>query len=137
MKKILVAIDGSQQAAAALRMGAELARRLGSELRIVHALPRYDGAADPWFEPFERAAEENARGMLDQAVSGCGVEAGKVSAEILHGAPAESVADEAERWPADVVVVGSRGQHAVARVLMGSVSDRLVHICAKPVLVVR
>ncbi len=137
MKRILVAIDGSQQAAAALQVGADLARRLGGELRIVHALPRYDGAADPWFEPFVKAAEDNARRMLDLAVSGCGLAAGKVSSQILRGSPAEGVADEAERWPADLVVVGSRGQHAVARVLMGSVSDRLVHICPRPVLVVR
>jgi len=35
----------------------------------------------------------------------------------------------------DLVVVGSRGRAAVARVLLGSVTDRLVHISTKPVLV--
>ncbi len=36
----------------------------------------------------------------------------------------------------DLVVVGSRGRGAAARVLLGSTSDRLVHICEKPVLIV-
>jgi nucleotide-binding universal stress UspA family protein len=36
----------------------------------------------------------------------------------------------------DLVVAGSRGQGAVARALLGSVSDRLVHLCPKPILVV-
>jgi nucleotide-binding universal stress UspA family protein len=34
------------------------------------------------------------------------------------------------------VVAGSRGQGAVARALLGSVSDRLAHICPKPILIV-
>ena len=37
----------------------------------------------------------------------------------------------------DLVVVGSKGRGAVSRVLIGSVTDRLVHICKRPILVVR
>jgi len=60
----------------------------------------------------------------------------EVSTTVLFGAPAESIAEEAAA--ADVgMVVGSRGHGAVARVFLGSVSDWLVHISPKPVLVVR
>ena len=37
----------------------------------------------------------------------------------------------------DLVVVGCRGRNAVARMFLGAVADRLVHVCKKPVLVVR
>jgi nucleotide-binding universal stress UspA family protein len=35
------------------------------------------------------------------------------------------------------VVIGARGHNPLARVMLGSVADRLVHVCTKPVLVVR
>jgi nucleotide-binding universal stress UspA family protein len=56
---------------------------------------------------------------------------------ILRGSPAETLADTAERLGFEVVVVGSRGRGTVARMLLGSVADRLVHICKKPVIVAR
>jgi nucleotide-binding universal stress UspA family protein len=56
---------------------------------------------------------------------------------ILYGSPAESIAGEAAAADVGMVVVGSRGHGAVARMFLGSVSDRIVHISPKPVLVVR
>ena len=60
-----------------------------------------------------------------------------VSAIELEGPAAERIAEVAERDNYDLVVVGSRGRNAVARLFLGSVADRLVHICKKPVLVAR
>lgn len=55
----------------------------------------------------------------------------------LEGPAAERIADLAENDGYDLVAVGSRGRNAVARVFLGSVADRLVHSCKKPVLVAR
>ena len=55
----------------------------------------------------------------------------------LEGPAAERIADLAENDGYDLVVVGSRGRNVVARVFLGSVADRLVHICKKSVLVAR
>jgi nucleotide-binding universal stress UspA family protein len=55
---------------------------------------------------------------------------------VLSGSPAETLAEAAAAPDVDLVVLGSRGRGAVARVLLGSVSDRLIHISPKPVLVV-
>jgi nucleotide-binding universal stress UspA family protein len=55
---------------------------------------------------------------------------------VLEGRVAEQLARFVNDRQASLVVVGSRGLGAVARVLLGSVSDRLVHICEQPVLLV-
>jgi nucleotide-binding universal stress UspA family protein len=55
----------------------------------------------------------------------------------LNGTPAERLTDLAEAEGVDLIVVGSKGRGAVSRMLIGSTSDRLIHISKKPVLVVR
>jgi nucleotide-binding universal stress UspA family protein len=57
--------------------------------------------------------------------------------ELLVGTAADMLAERATEDDVDLVVVGHRGRNAVARVLLGSVADRLMQICAKSVLVVR
>ncbi|HWE25611.1 MAG TPA: universal stress protein, partial [Myxococcales bacterium] len=56
---------------------------------------------------------------------------------VAEGPPAFTLAELARAGDVDVVVVGHRGRGAIARVLLGSVADRLVQISPKPVLVVR
>jgi len=70
-----------------------------------------------------------ARAALGQAGAGAEV-------LVLYGPPAEALVEAAEERDADLVVVGSRGRGAVARVLLGSTTDRVVHVSTRPVLVV-
>ena len=60
-----------------------------------------------------------------------------ISRVTLQGSIGESLADFADQAHFDLIVVGSKGRGAVARVLIGSTTDRLVHISRRPVLVVR
>jgi nucleotide-binding universal stress UspA family protein len=52
-------------------------------------------------------------------------------------APAEALVAAADRLDAWPVLVGDRGRHGVTRMLLGSVADRVVHLCRRPVIVVR
>lgn len=80
---------------------------------------------------------EIARGkeVLRQVVKDLG--SSDVTSLELEGPVAERLAEVAEQDGFDLVVVGSRGRNAVVRMFLGSVADRLVHICKKPVLVAR
>jgi nucleotide-binding universal stress UspA family protein len=60
----------------------------------------------------------------------------EIDTKVLSGPPAETISEAAAAPDVDLVVAGSRGQGAVARALLGSVTDRLVHVCPKPILVV-
>lgn len=137
LKKILVAVDGSEPALRAVRLAAVLARATGATLTFAYALR-------PVIAPMEVPANVSTswydaeRGHARQLLATAAREAGMpADALILDGSPAEIIAEEANTGGHDLVVIGSRGRNAAARVLLGSVSDRLVHICAKPVLVTR
>lgn len=137
MKKILVAVDGSPASLHAARTALELARPMEAEVTLAHVTPP---AYLPPEVPFSvvNFPEESVK-EAERVLTDCVKELGnpRVARVNLTGPPAEMLADLADRDGFDLVVVGSKGRGAVARVLIGSVTDRLVHICRKPVLVVR
>ncbi len=139
MKKILVAVDGSEPSSRALKQAAELAKPFGATLVCCHV-------TQPVFvppEPFgfntvqvEQANREWGEKLLNDAVTGLKAQGIDAEPRLLLGAPADMLAQEADTADIDLVAVGSRGFGAVGRMLLGSVSSRLVHICRKPVVVV-
>lgn len=138
MKKILVAVDGSPPSMLAARLALELAQATGAKLTVAYSVPP---TLMPGEVPFtvinDVMKAEIARGkeVLQQAVKELG--ASNATPLELEGPVAERLSETAEQDGFDLVVVGSRGRNAVARMLLGSVADRLVHICKKPVLVAR
>ena len=54
----------------------------------------------------------------------------------MLGGPAHPIEEIAEEAKADLIVVGTRGHSAIAGLLLGSVTQRLLHIARRPVLVV-
>lgn len=136
MRSILVAVDGSDASMSAVRQAAELARAFDSKLTLVHVVapifapPEVSMSVEPWTEAAVRAGEQ----LLEAAERVANRPCERLN---LTGSPAERLADLADSLSVDLVVVGSKGRNAVSRVLIGSVTDRLVHICKRPVLVVR
>ncbi len=141
MKKILVAMDGSDPALKAMGTAADLARGFNAKLTLAYA--RYFPmvypleSAGPGVDAVEEEERKRARRMLGDATRRAGELGVASDSTLLVGSPAEAIADYANSQEYDLVVVGSRGRGAVTRVLLGSVADRLVHICKRPVLVVR
>jgi nucleotide-binding universal stress UspA family protein len=138
MKKILAAVDGSTPSIHAAKKALELARATNAEVTLIHVAPPSVLPGDVPMAPMvELRDAELARGakILDD-VAGT-LEGAKVDRKNLLGAPAEVIADTAVDEGYDLVVVGNKGRGAVSRVLLGSVADRLVHICKRPVMVVR
>ncbi|MFZ5438601.1 MAG: universal stress protein [Myxococcota bacterium] len=140
MKSILVAVDGSTHSLKGVTQAAELARAIGAKVELVSVLPpillspSVYGEAVKKVEEGNRLAAEEILAKAKKAAADAGVEADTVMAS---GAPAEAIADLAQADRVWGVVIGAKGHSAVSRVLLGSVTDRLVHICSKPVLVIR
>jgi nucleotide-binding universal stress UspA family protein len=137
MKRILVAIDGSEPAARGASLAADIAVRFGARLTLVYVVPRLLLPPDVYgltVEEVEREQRAHADRVLHAALAALGGAGVEVDTRVLSGPPAETLAAAAAE--VDLVVAGSRGQGAVARALLGSVSDRLVHLCPKPILIV-
>jgi nucleotide-binding universal stress UspA family protein len=137
MKRILVAIDGSEPAARGARLASDIALRFGARLTLAYVVPRLLLPPDVYgltVEEVEREQRAHADRILHAALADLGGSGVEIDTRVLSGPPAETLAEAAAE--VDLVVAGSRGQGAVARALLGSVSDRLVHLCPKPILIV-
>jgi len=135
-KRILVGYDGSKESEKALDLAADLAKASGGSLVVEHVVSvgaeaYAAGAVD--MEAIEAAVGALLDGAVERARAS-GVAATKV---LAHGEVAPTILREAEQRGVDLIVVGSLGRSRMARVLMGSVADKLVHAAAVPVLVVR
>jgi nucleotide-binding universal stress UspA family protein len=81
---------------------------------------------------FEEKGRRILRKMSDE-VAHSGVE---VELVLLHGPAAKAVTELAAAGNYDLVVVGVRGKGLASRLLLGSVADRIIRICDRPVLLI-
>jgi len=139
--RIVVAIDGSDNADRALTMAADLAARYGAKLTLLTVIPptvvpSYGG---PVYEP---PSPEALHSVYDRilAEAKARVENPRIpTVETVRreGIVVEEMVAYLEKEPPDLLVMGSRGLSAGRRLFLGSVSDALVHHAPCPVLVVR
>ncbi len=146
--KILLAADGSEEAALAAETAADIARLSRSELHVVHVegfspypLAAYSPSGYVDTETMRTIVEERdseARKILDEQVSRIEGSGGTVSSSYLRqGRPDREIVSLAEEIGAGLVVMGSRGLGGMRRALLGSVSDSVVRHAHCPCLVVR
>ena len=137
MKRILVAVDGSEPSKRAAARAAEMAPRLGLGVTLAHVMPDRSYFAE-WQiggdeNELHRLREQEAKALLQRMAAGLPVPAEQLA---LQGTPAEAIAAAAKADDVELVAVGSRGRTLIGGVLIGSVAHRLVHICGKPILIV-
>ncbi len=139
MPGIVVGIDGSPAADAALAFALDEAKRRDLPLRIVCAweVPpiEYAGAAVAPVADFGLEAEHHADEVLARAAKQVGPDPGiHVETVAVQGHPATALLEQAE--DATLVVVGTRGRNAMKSLVLGSVSQAVAHHCTKPVVIV-
>jgi nucleotide-binding universal stress UspA family protein len=138
MKKVLAAVDGSAASVHAAQVALKLAQSSGAEVILLYVVPPMVLPGDaPWapLEEIHEAEERRGQHVLSETIAKLG--SPLVRPMVKVGPPAETIDEVAEAEQVDLVAVGSKGRGAVARILVGSTADRVVHICSRPVLVVR
>ncbi len=139
---ILLATDGSEEAALAGRAAADLSNKTAAELHVVHVWtdvppPAYPGPSLATLDNYSRLAKEEAERLLRRQAWNARITGGRVAGQHLReGQPAEEIIVLAEELEVDLVVVGSRRMGRVKRLIVGSVSEGVVNRASCPVLVV-
>lgn len=134
-KTIVWATDGSDAADHALPYAMALAVGDGHKLVVVHSKEVFHGRAAAYPVP---ADEEQLEAKILRQVAEAREAGLDATFELVGDVPgaAQVIADTARKLGADMIVVGTRGHARVAGLLLGSVTQRLLHIAPCPVLAV-
>jgi nucleotide-binding universal stress UspA family protein len=131
-RKVLLAIAGGDDVGPCVRAAIAAAQAPNSEVMVVHV-------AQAIFGPQGFAYVESSEEIQATMASALGIlkDSGiKAQGVVAHSSPvADSVAEIAASWKADIIVVGSSRMGDLGSLLLGSVSHSLLHTTARPVLV--
>lgn len=146
--KVLLATDGTKYADAAAAALANINFQDGDEIKVISvvdvavplAIDVYGGYL-PDTTDLEKASRENAQkvceGTTKKVKELFGGKNVAVTSDVLYGTPESRIVETAEEMHADMIVLGSHGYKAWERMLLGSVSNSVVHHAHCSVLVVR
>jgi nucleotide-binding universal stress UspA family protein len=143
--RILVAVDGSDTSKLALKEAIKLAKEQHSALRLVHVVDPgeifmvFEGPYGVNYQQALNAAGEKiiADSSMIAGLAGIVFEAASIGIEKRGKHIYDAIEDEAERWRADLIVVGTHGRRGIRRLYLGSVAEGLTRIASKPVLLIR
>lgn len=140
-KNIIVAYDGSENAKRALDVAIDLAKKYEAKLTIIEVVDTAILAGtglSPIPAEIINEIYNKAKKDVDEAKEKAmknGVR--NVETVTVEGDPAATILDYSGKIGADLIVTGSRGLSTIKRIILGSVSSRIVHEAKIPVLVVK
>jgi nucleotide-binding universal stress UspA family protein len=146
--RILVATDGSETSELAIEQAARLAKDQHAQLRIVHVVEQSKlafAAAGPVAVDLEgilEALRKSGQAALDRGraiaqKAGVQAEAAIVGDDAVDDRVAMVLSEEARRWNADLIVLGTHGRRGINHLLMGSVAEAVARVAPAHVLLVR
>ncbi|MXS86524.1 universal stress protein [Nitrosomonas sp. HPC101] len=142
-QKILVPLDGSLTSNLALQEAIKLAKQMNARLELVHVYEDAIYLVDENYFNYEE---------LQKTIHSCGEKVLVSAAETVRasGIPVETrlipsnneriatiLMEEAKRWQAELIVIGTHGHSGFSRLLLGSVAEGVVRIAAIPILLIR
>lgn len=140
MEKILVSLDGSESSIKALKKTGELASKFSSKIVLLHVVSNVVDSAylalNEYKQAIDKAYEETGKEILEEASELLAKDI-KVKTLLKHGDPGKVIIDTAKVEGVDLIVMGNRGLTPVSRVMLGSVSNKVLNNTKSSVLIVK
>jgi Universal stress protein UspA and related nucleotide-binding proteins len=134
---ILLPFDGSEGAAEVLHHASELAHWADATIQILYvADTTRDSVTVVGGEAID-VLERKGEDIVEEAAKTLDTLGVPYSTDVIQGNPAPTIADYAERYDQDIVVMPTHGREGISRYLIGSVSEKVVRLSSVPVLTVR
>ncbi len=146
IETILVATDGSDHAANAIKYAIESAEKWDAKLIVLSIIPPpthfifdTDGFDPRYLPEFEEDLEKAYQSILDEAVKSVVKEQPDITVEarLEKGRPPDVIMKVARTENVGLIVMGSRGLGGITGSILGSTSQAVVHSCIKPILIVK
>ncbi len=141
--RVVVPVDFSDSSQTAVAEAADLARRFGAELHLLHVVEDSSPAvseialARPVFRSYLQDLLKSGEGALAELVLPVELPAGHVKRRVVVGEPIDQITGYARDNEADMIVMGTHGRTGPAHWFLGSVAERVVRSAPCPVLVTR
>lgn len=142
MMKLLIAIDGSDHARRAIGAAGQLAKHgaaVDAVLVHVRESPAYYGELPPFdFQSIESGLRQRQADLLEAAhAQARSIGLQSVTTQAAEGQAAQEIVRLAAERGVDCIAMGTRGMNALGGLLLGSVAQRVVHLAAVPVMLVK
>ena len=135
---IVYATDGSDHARKALAYARDLAKLHDAKLFVINAYPSVsDLLGYKEFDTVLARRLADANKIIEEAGKELDLAGLTFQTELLEGPMAEAIINVAETRGADLIILGARGMSSIEGLLLGSVSQKVIHHATCPVLVVR
>lgn len=142
-KRILCAVDFSQDSVRAFHTAAELARQSRGALHVLHVIEAQPVVSEPF--PVKDLGEvtltfvEKAEAAMQSLVESSSreVDSIKLTTEVNSGRAYVEITNRARDWKADLIVMGAKGAPTLEEIVVGSTAEHVVREAVSSVLVVR
>ncbi len=136
-EKILLAYDGSESARHAFDLASDVAKKYGAVLRVIAVVRPPDFGQEVETEAVLEHSVTHYQDLLESLKAQLNASAQAAEFEVMIGHPAERIVVEAQRWGAELIVLGHLGHGLMGRWLVGSVAKQVMHHAHCAVLIAR
>jgi len=145
-KRLLVAVDGSEQSYKALDHAVAIAEKFESELVLLAVIPSmiapffpYESFSPIAYTKYQEREMEFFHNMLKDADEMVSTKHPNLNIRTIlrEGRPSATIVDVAEKEGCDMIIMGSRGIGGIKGWVLGSTSHRVAASCKKPIMVIK